>query len=112
MAGSAAWPAWSNTLCLSRWGASIAATTASPTWRCGRTAFTTIIEAARERYGAHRIGVVVGTSTSGVAQAEGAWLRLDSEGRLPDGFNFEATQDLGSLAAFLRQALGCVAQPA
>ncbi len=68
--------------------------------------FTAIIEAARERYGAHRIGVVVGTSTSGVAQAEGAWLRLDSEGKLPDDFNFEATQDLGSLAAFLRQALG------
>ena len=72
--------------------------------------FTATIEAARERYGAHRIGVVVGTSTSGVAQAEGAWLRLDSEGRLPDDFNFEATQDLGSLAAFLRAGAG-VARP-
>ena len=67
--------------------------------------FTQAVETARERHGAHRIGVVVGTSTSGVEQAEGAYRHLD-QGVLPSGFDFETTQDLGSLAVFLRQALG------
>jgi len=68
--------------------------------------FASAVEVARERYGAHRIGIVVGTSTSGVQSAEAAYRRLGPEGLLPEDFNFAGTQDLGSLAAFLRQALG------
>ena len=68
--------------------------------------FFEIVEAARERYGTHRIGIVVGTSTSGVEEAEAAYRRLNPDGLLPENFDFTSTQDLGSLAAFLRATLG------
>lgn len=68
--------------------------------------FFETVEAARERHGAHRIGIVVGTSTSGVQAAEAAYRRLGADGLLPEDFDFAGTQDLGSLARFLREALG------
>lgn len=67
--------------------------------------FDTVV-AARERHGAHRVGIVVGTSTSGVQAAEEAYRRIGAEGLLAEDFDFAATQDLGSLALFLRAALG------
>lgn len=68
--------------------------------------FFEAVEAARERHGADRIGIVVGTSTSGVQEAEAAYRRLGADGLLPEDFDFAGTQDLGSLARFLRAALG------
>ncbi len=57
-------------------------------------------------YGADRIALVIGTSTSGVRSAEAAFRRRDGEGRLPADFCFAGTQDLFSAGAFVRAALG------
>jgi 3-oxoacyl-[acyl-carrier-protein] synthase-1 len=65
------------------------------------------VAAAVERFGAGRIGVVIGTSTSGVAEAEAAFQeRHDSGGPgLPAWFHYE-TQEIGSPARFAAWALG------
>lgn len=68
--------------------------------------FAEAVAAAIERHGAGRIGIVVGTSTSGVQAAEAAYQRLGPDGLLPGDFDFTGTQDLASLAGFLRAALG------
>ncbi|WP_242621779.1 beta-ketoacyl-[acyl-carrier-protein] synthase family protein [Komagataeibacter xylinus] len=63
------------------------------------------IMAARAHYGAGRIGVVMGTSTSGVLASEDAFCAMDAQGRLPANFDYEHTQDLFSLARYVRAAL-------
>ncbi|UPY37588.1 beta-ketoacyl-[acyl-carrier-protein] synthase family protein [Sediminicoccus sp. KRV36] len=68
--------------------------------------FADAVAAACSRHGAHRIGLVVGTSTSGVEAAEEAYRRIGPDGLLPRDFDFAGTQDLASLADFLRMALG------
>src|SRR5579875_2368481 len=45
--------------------------------------FSDAVAEARERYGAERIGLFVGTSTSGILATEFAWRRRDREGGLP-----------------------------
>jgi 3-oxoacyl-[acyl-carrier-protein] synthase-1 len=62
--------------------------------------------AAREKYGASRIGVFVGTSTSGILQSELAYRRRDPQsGALPPDFNFSETHNTASLAAFVQGVL-------
>lgn len=62
---------------------------------------------AVRRYGADRIAVVIGTSTSGVQATEDAFRNRDSgTGALPAGFDYEHTQDMYSAASFVRAALG------
>ena len=69
--------------------------------------FTDAVAEAVERYGADRIAVVMGTSTSGVQAGEDAYRGIDpTNGTLPDSFDYERTQDLFSLARFVRLALG------
>jgi 3-oxoacyl-[acyl-carrier-protein] synthase-1 len=69
--------------------------------------FADAVRAAVERYGADRIGLFVGTSTSGIAQTEHAFRVRDKvTGNLPDGFHYEQTHNTGSLAAFMRARLG------
>lgn len=63
------------------------------------------VDTAIARYGAHRVGVVVGTSTSGIAGTEAALRRRAAEGVLPDSFHYEQ-QEMGSPAAMLAAALG------
>jgi 3-oxoacyl-[acyl-carrier-protein] synthase-1 len=63
------------------------------------------LEAAIARFGADRIGIVVGTSTSGIATTEIALRRHRENGALPDDFHY-AQQEMGSLAALLAHALG------
>jgi 3-oxoacyl-[acyl-carrier-protein] synthase-1 len=58
------------------------------------------VRAAAARFGAARVGVVAGTSTSGVADAERAMREYLDRGRLPAGFDY-AQLEHGSLAAFL-----------
>jgi 3-oxoacyl-[acyl-carrier-protein] synthase-1 len=69
-----------------------------------RDGFTGAVGAAIERYGADRVGLFVGTSTSGILQAELAFRARDPG--LPAWFHYEQTQNTGSLAAYLRQRLG------
>ncbi|MEQ8828529.1 MAG: beta-ketoacyl-[acyl-carrier-protein] synthase family protein [Alphaproteobacteria bacterium] len=63
------------------------------------------VRAARDRYGAARIGVVLGTSTSGIASGEDAFLAWSGEGPLPSDFVFEHSQDLYSLSDYMRRRL-------
>ena len=62
--------------------------------------------AAREKYGPHRIAVVLGTSTSGVLSAEDAFANRDAAGALPAGFQYAGTQDLFSAGAYVRGLFG------
>lgn len=63
------------------------------------------VEAARERYGAHRIGVVLGTSTSGIEAAEAAFVYQAQAGALPSSFNYRQ-MEIGTAAPFAAAALG------
>jgi len=69
--------------------------------------FAASVKRAADTYGSHRIGVFIGTSTSGILQAELAYRRRDkSTGRLPDDFKYESTQNSFSVSDFVRQWLG------
>ncbi|MDQ0624075.1 MULTISPECIES: beta-ketoacyl-[acyl-carrier-protein] synthase family protein [Paraburkholderia] len=63
------------------------------------------VDAARERYGAHRIGVVLGTSTSGIEAAEAAFVYQAQAGALPSSFNYRQ-MEIGTAAPFAAAALG------
>jgi len=70
-------------------------------------AYAEAVAAAREKYGAARIGVFMGTSTSGMLQAELAYRRRDPvTGALPPDFRYAQTQNSFSLADFVRRYLG------
>ena len=69
--------------------------------------FTDAINAAKNKYGAGRIGVFVGTSTSGILQTELAYRHLDPQtGALPPDFHYAETQNSYSLAGFVASYLG------
>jgi 3-oxoacyl-[acyl-carrier-protein] synthase-1 len=62
-------------------------------------------EAAIARYGAARVGVVIGTSTSGVAATEAALSAHQATGALPAGFHY-GQQEMGSPADLIARELG------
>jgi 3-oxoacyl-[acyl-carrier-protein] synthase I len=69
--------------------------------------FMDSVAAARERYGAARIGIFMGTSTSGLLQTETAYRHRDPmSGGLPPKFDYARTHNTYSLARFVRQMLG------
>ncbi len=68
--------------------------------------FAEAVAEARDEYGADRIAVVLGTSTSGVSAAEDAYQRRCDGGLLPAEFNYDHTQDLFSLGSYVRTVLG------
>jgi 3-oxoacyl-[acyl-carrier-protein] synthase-1 len=58
------------------------------------------------RWGRRRIGVFLGTSTSGILQAELAYRHRDpATGALPADFDYAGTQNSFSVADYVRQAL-------
>lgn len=72
----------------------------------GEDGFAASVAAARDRYGADRIGVFLGTSTSGLQRSEEAYGRRDAEtGRLPADFDYARTHNTYSLARFVRTRL-------
>lgn len=72
----------------------------------GQDGFAEAVAAARERYGADRIGIFLGTSTSGILQTELAYRRRDpATGTLPADFDYAKTHNSYSLAAFVRSCL-------
>lgn len=65
------------------------------------------VHAAAARYGAERVGVFVGTSTSGLLQSETAYRQRDAaSGELPTGFDYTRTHNTYSLARFVREFCG------
>src|SRR5262245_4757968 len=62
------------------------------------------VDAVIERFGADRMGVVIGTSTSGIAEGEMALREYAAQGKLPKQFHY-GQQEMGSPAAALATAL-------
>lgn len=69
--------------------------------------FAERVREAVARHGAERVGVFIGTSTSGILQTELAYRERDPvTGALPAWFRYETTHNTGSVSAFVRAALG------
>lgn len=68
--------------------------------------FMKAIAGARERYGRERIGLFLGTSTSGILETELAYRQRDPQtGALPAGFDYSGSHSCYSAADFVQQAL-------
>ena len=68
--------------------------------------FAEAVGRSAARYGRGRVGVFLGTSTSGILETELAYRRRDpASGALPEGFRYRGAHNTFSLAAFARQAL-------
>jgi 3-oxoacyl-[acyl-carrier-protein] synthase I len=68
--------------------------------------FLDAVAAARSRWGERRVGVFLGTSTSGLLETELAYRRRRPDGALPVDFLYGPTQNTYSLADFVGKALG------
>jgi 3-oxoacyl-[acyl-carrier-protein] synthase I len=69
--------------------------------------FGDAVRSAVARYGAHRVGVFLGTSTSGILSTELAYReRPAHDGQLPPDFQYAGTQNNFSLAAFVSAYFG------
>lgn len=58
------------------------------------------------RAGASRIGIILGTSTSGIESTERAYAHRQSSGEWPESFNYRHTHSADALCRFVAQALG------
>ena len=68
--------------------------------------FAQQVAEARSRYGADRIGVIVGTSTSGILETEHAYRRrAPHTGNLPGDYRFHSTHNLYASAEYTRRYL-------
>jgi len=76
----------------------------------GQDGFTAAVSAAAARYGAERVAVFIGTSTSGIHETELAYRSLIPDGsgleRLPDEYCYEGSHNTYSVAEFVRRMLG------
>ena len=68
-------------------------------------AFIDAVHAARERHGAARIAVVLGTSTSSIGATEDAYRHLDGHGAFPADNRNPQVHTPHSLASFVQEAL-------
>jgi len=67
--------------------------------------FVDAVAAARERYGAERIAVLIGTSTASIGASEDAYRRLESDGRYPADLRRPIVHTPHSLGDFVQHAL-------
>jgi 3-oxoacyl-[acyl-carrier-protein] synthase-1 len=67
--------------------------------------FAEAVERAAGRYGRARLGIFLGTSTSGILETELAYRRRDPAGAFPADFRYAGAHNSFSLAAFVRRAL-------
>jgi 3-oxoacyl-[acyl-carrier-protein] synthase I len=67
--------------------------------------FAQAVERAAGRYGRARLGIFLGTSTSGILETELAYRRRDPAGAFPADFRYAGAHNSFSLAAFVRRAL-------
>ncbi len=67
--------------------------------------FAAAVRGVRGRYGAHRVAVLIGTSTSGILQTELAYRERDAAGHLPARLNYRGTHNLFSVTDFVRRSL-------
>lgn len=62
------------------------------------------ITAAIQQFGAHRVGVVIGTSTSGIAESEAAIKQWVKTAEIPDYFDYSLLE-MGATAQFVANVL-------
>lgn len=67
--------------------------------------FQRAVAAAVETYGADRVGLFLGTSTSGIGATEAAYRQVQADA-LPDWFHYEHTHDYFSVGGYVRARLG------
>ena len=65
----------------------------------------TDVASVPERFGSARVAIVLGTSTSGVTETEGAFAKKLDSSELPSGYDYHR-QEFGDPAQFLAQLLG------
>jgi len=69
--------------------------------------FMESVDKAKDKYGDDRIGLFLGTSTSGVQQTEKAFAEKQAnQDQLPEWFDYESTQSTFSVAEFSQKVLG------
>jgi 3-oxoacyl-[acyl-carrier-protein] synthase-1 len=68
--------------------------------------FEDAVAQAAARYGARRIGVFIGTSTSGIRETELAFGQRKPDGALSDKFHYRQSHACFSVAEFTRKVLG------
>lgn len=69
--------------------------------------FLESVGSAIERYGADRVAVIVGTSTSGIEETERAYAQLTpGDLQMPDWYKYYETHNIGSLARFTKAVTG------
>jgi len=68
--------------------------------------FGDAVRAARLRHGAARIGVFLGTSTSGILETEIAYRHRDARGALPAALDYRRTHNSFSVVEFVRSYFG------
>lgn len=68
--------------------------------------FLEAVEAMKARIGAHRIGVVLGTSTSSIGQTEMAYRQLDADGGMKPEFRQPQVHNLHSPGIFVSRISG------
>ena len=67
--------------------------------------FRAAVAHARKRWGSARIGVFLGTTTSGILATEQAYRARDAAGALPAGFDYAHTHSLYSVTDYVRTTL-------
>ncbi len=68
--------------------------------------FADAVAESAARWGARRVGVFIGTSTSGILETELAYRHRDpATGELPNAFRYAQTHNSFSVAEFIRRAL-------
>jgi 3-oxoacyl-[acyl-carrier-protein] synthase I len=67
--------------------------------------FVAAVAAVRERYGAKRVGVYVGTSGAGILEVELGYRRRGANGALPPSLSYRESMNLFSPAAYLIERL-------
>lgn len=68
--------------------------------------FEEAARAAISRYGASRVGLFLGTSTSSILETEIAFRHRNPDGSLPSNFRYRGAHNAYSVAAFVRDYLG------
>ena len=71
----------------------------------GADGFPGAVAAARERHGAARIAVVMGTTTSSIDATEAAYRRLDADGNFPEALRSTRVHAPHSIGQFVQHAL-------
>ena len=68
--------------------------------------FLSATQTAIKKYGASRVGVFIGTSTSGIFQTEQAYIASKDFQELPDWYHYRGSQNIYSVTDFVRHCTG------